>query len=109
MKNSVVFSIIMVLALNAGAQDNTSKVPPLQFPKNKKETNFISSPKTNTSFSLKKTKLDPQHQAVQPFDNGVHNTAFFCKMELNVYERCHVWVKVHAGDYDVYSKENADY
>jgi hypothetical protein len=49
-----------------------------------------------------------QQQAPKRFDNEVHYTAFFCKMELNMHERCNIWIKVHAGDYDVYSKEGTE-
>jgi hypothetical protein len=108
MKNVFVFLTIMILALNARAQDHTSKIPPLQFAKNKKVNNFTSSQKTNNTFLLKNAKLDNQNRAVQPFDNGVHYTTFFCKMELTMYEHCNMWIKVHAGDYDVYTKDAAD-
>ncbi len=32
-----------------------------------------------------------------------HYTAFFCKMELKALNHLGIWVKVHAGDYDIYS------
>jgi hypothetical protein len=35
-------------------------------------------------------------------DNRVHYDAFFCKMELKNRERFHIWIKVHAGQYDNY-------
>jgi hypothetical protein len=40
------------------------------------------------------------------FDKAVHYSAFFCKMELKAVDHCNVWIKLHAGDYDAYTKNN---
>lgn len=37
-----------------------------------------------------------------PIDSKVHYDAFFCRMELRNRERFHIWIKVHAGQYDSY-------
>ncbi len=33
-----------------------------------------------------------------------HYSAFFCKMELKALDHLGIWVKLHAGDYDNYTK-----
>ena len=49
--------------------------------------------------------------AQNPFENSsfhlpqsVKFPAFFCQMELKSVDRFNFWIKVHAGDYDKYSK-----
>lgn len=42
-----------------------------------------------------------QYQAIP---NNFHYTAFFCKMELKAMNHFGIWIKVHVGDYDNYSK-----
>ncbi len=37
---------------------------------------------------------------------SVKYDAFFCKMELKNREHFHIWIKVHAGDYDQYMHIN---
>jgi hypothetical protein len=32
--------------------------------------------------------------------------AFFCKMELKNRERFHIWIKIHAGQYDYYTHDD---
>lgn len=34
-----------------------------------------------------------------------HYTAIFCKLEFLSMEATHVWFKIHAGDYDSYSRK----
>ena len=38
------------------------------------------------------------------FDPAVHYPAFFCRMELKSVSRLGIRIKVHAGDYDAYSR-----
>lgn len=41
-----------------------------------------------------------------PIDNTLHYNAFFCTMELMNRERFHIWIKLHAGRYDEYTRES---
>jgi hypothetical protein len=43
--------------------------------------------------------------ALKPYLNTYHYTAFFCKMELKTIDYFGIYIKVHAGDYDAYTKE----
>ena len=46
-----------------------------------------------------------EEHAPAAFDPEVHYPAFFCRMELKAVKHFGVWIKVHAGDYDRYSRE----
>jgi len=37
-------------------------------------------------------------------DPVVHYPAFFCRMELRSVSQLGIWIKLHAGDYDAYSR-----
>ncbi len=95
LKKSVLI-LLCILPTLLIAQRKGLKFPVLQF--QKKQNYFSSSPGfvKNNSTSLK--------EVLKPFDNAVHYSAFFCNMELVMHERCNIWIKVHAGDYDTYSK-----
>ena len=50
--------------------------------------------------------IKPETPAVlKPYRNTFRYTAFFCKMELKAVDYFGIWIKVHAGDYDAYTKE----
>jgi hypothetical protein len=42
---------------------------------------------------------------LKPYLNTYRYTAFFCKMELKAVHYFGIYIKVHAGDYDTYTKE----
>lgn len=49
----------------------------------------------------------PERAASKPFGSYVHYDAFFCRMERHTLARTGVWVKIHAGDYDRYTRGSA--
>ncbi|MGZ4035430.1 MAG: hypothetical protein ACXVPU_07690 [Bacteroidia bacterium] len=62
------------------------------------------------SFAIKNNLLNSHSSysknTLYRFDSAVHYSAFFCKMELTIFEKSNVWLKFHAGDYDRYTKGN---
>ncbi len=43
---------------------------------------------------------------LKPFDNNIQYDAFFCKMEVNNAVRFNIRIKIHAGNYDDYTRVN---
>jgi hypothetical protein len=42
---------------------------------------------------------------VKPYMNQFRYTAFFCKMELKSVDYFGIWIKVHAGNYEEYTRD----
>ncbi len=59
------------------------------------------------SFAINKSPLlNNRLHVLKPFDNNIQYDAFFCKMEVNNAERFNIRIKIHAGNYDDYTRVN---
>src|SRR5437016_4192209 len=101
--NYIFFLPLFLLISDISLGQEKKDILPRLFFKNAKISNYSFIPPNSTSFIENQGSLF-RLQIIKPLDNSVHYTAFFCNMEVKTFERCNVWVKFHAGDYDTYSK-----
>ena len=102
-KSRIIIVITLLCAASfSKAQEAKHKAIPLLFFNNKFSNILFPA----ASFSLLNTTSAGYKLPQNVFDNQVHYTAFFCKMEVKNRERYNIWLKLHAGDYDNYSKGN---
>lgn len=98
----ILFAIFaFVISTAIFAQSDPLQPRALQFPSTPYPNHF-NTPSINT-FSL----ITSGTHSLAPIDPAVHYPAFFCRMELKTMNHLGIWIKVHAGDYDTYSRPNA--
>ncbi len=49
-------------------------------------------------------EIKPAMNTINPLGCSIHYEAFFCRMELKITEHLPFWIRIHAGDYDSYTK-----
>jgi hypothetical protein len=96
--NKLVLFLLLLLPLFSYSQRAVIKHSALYFPRSYTDYSY-----TSNNF-ISKGICFSQQQVIKPFDHNVEYPAFFCKMELNMREHCNVWIKLHAGDYDIYNR-----
>ncbi len=107
MKTKKAFFIFIAL-LAAGcsfAQTGALKFKALQF--NTVNIPFPFSGNLKNSASADVISFFSETHAPAMVDPVVHYPAFFCRMELKSVDQLGIWIKIHAGDYDTYSRCNS--
>jgi hypothetical protein len=100
MKKIFLFFIVVFTGSFLFAQTPVLKFQPLNFSP-AKQFHFMNSAAANPNLVL--SSPNPDHLPAS-FDPAIHFPAFFCRMELKAVEHFGIWIKVHAGDYDRYSR-----
>lgn len=102
--NKLAFFLLMFFVTPSFAQRNTVKFQTSELFIFKKQLKFhIPASEINTNILAQQNFMTRDND--YHFDGSVHYTAFFCKMEINFFEKTNVWLKFHAGDYDAYTKK----
>jgi hypothetical protein len=111
MKNFFLKIFFALLSLSSFAQEIKLDYSPSLFAKQK---NILINNSTITNplfpFSLKPGfifRTAPPHtfgNCVPAITNGIHYTAFFCKLENKLHARFNIWIKLRAGDDESYRK-----
>ncbi len=97
MKKGLLFLVlnsILIFASSCFAQIGHLHLQPSFSPKNKIETPHYSS-----------LLFKQEPPSLKPYVNQFRYTAFFCKMELKTVDYFGIWIKVHAGNYEEYTKD----
>ncbi len=103
-KTTTILLALQLVASISMAQETKHKTAPLLFSSNNLSgvlfppSTFLLANPASSTYNLPLTIIDKQ----------VHYTAFFCKLEVKNLERYNIWLKLHAGDYDNYSKPYND-
>ena len=103
-KTTTILLAFQLAASISMAQETKHKTAPLLFLSNNLSAVLFPS----STFSLANTAPSRYNLPLTVIDKQVHYTAFFCKLEVKNLERYNIWLKLHAGDYDNYSKPYND-
>jgi hypothetical protein len=106
-KSIFIFIIFLQISINGFSQTNcVIQSCTVNFFVNGNFTPFFIFPPSPKIFDFSgvasSKALTLKQPVLKPFE-GIHYTAFFCRMELKAVKSCNVWLKVHAGDYDNYA------